>query len=366
MAGMFDVFGEVKKHISTSGQRRPKVTSGVLSMMKLAMLVTIFSCVLVTARQYIGQNINCITGFVKQEHKAIENYCFISGTFTIPVLEEEESAHPGVGPLPIKLKKESSENSEDSYTLHAYYQWVPIVLALQAALYYLPDLLWKQVDHGFFETALCNLNAVHINENDADQHIKASANYVTRTMKQHSRYAISFLFVEIFGVFIAILNLFLTNAFLGGEFFSFGPAAVKYLQSPAYDFNNPLNEVFPKVGKCTWYKYGPTGTIQVHDAMCVLPLNIVNEKTYICLWVVYITTAVVTSIILIYHTIMFLIRGIRERLLLRLPMKSLTRNRLEIILKKGNLGDWFLIYNFKQNMVYFAEWVKMVHDQLII
>ncbi|KAB7506475.1 Innexin inx1 [Armadillidium nasatum] len=134
-------------------------------------------------------------------------------------------------------------------------------------------------------------------------HIKASSNYVTRTMKQHSRYAISFLFVEIFGVFIAILNLFLTNAFLGGEFFSFGPAAVKYIQSPAYDFNNPLNEVFPKVGKCTWYKYGPTGTIQVHDAMCVLPLNIVNEKTYICLWVVYITTAVVTSIILIYHTI---------------------------------------------------------------
>ena len=36
--------------------------------------------------------------------------------------------------------------------------------------------------------------------------------------------------------------------------------------------------------KCTFHKFGSSGEIEKHDAMCILPLNIVNEKIYIFLW----------------------------------------------------------------------------------
>ena len=47
---------------------------------------------------------------------------------------------------------------------------------------------------------------------------------------------------------------------------------------------DPMAQVFPRVTKCSFFKYGPSGTVQTHDAICVLPVNIVNEKLYIFLW----------------------------------------------------------------------------------
>ena len=36
--------------------------------------------------------------------------------------------------------------------------------------------------------------------------------------------------------------------------------------------------------KCTFHKFGTSGNIEKHDALCILPLNIVNEKIYIFIW----------------------------------------------------------------------------------
>ena len=41
---------------------------------------------------------------------------------------------------------------------------------------------------------------------------------------------------------------------------------------------DPMNIVFPKVAKCTFHKYGPSGTIENKDGLCILALNIINEK----------------------------------------------------------------------------------------
>ena len=41
---------------------------------------------------------------------------------------------------------------------------------------------------------------------------------------------------------------------------------------------DPLNSVFPKVAKCTFNKFGPSGTIEKFDGLCVVSLNIINEK----------------------------------------------------------------------------------------
>ena len=59
------------------------------------------------------------------------------------------------------LKTSKIEEEEDKRT-HTYYQWVPIVLALQAALYYFPIWVWKQSEKGYFEMILCGLHNISL------------------------------------------------------------------------------------------------------------------------------------------------------------------------------------------------------------
>lgn len=46
-------------------------------------------------------------------------------------------------------------------------------------------------------------------------------------------------------------------------------------QTQRYD---PMIYIFPRMTKCTFHKFGPSGTLEKHDAFCLLPLNILNEK----------------------------------------------------------------------------------------
>ena len=58
--------------------------------------------------------------------------------------------------------------------------------------------------------------------------------------------------------------------------------------------------MFFRVTKCNFHKYGPSGTIEKHDAMCVLALNIINEKIYVFLWFWFIALAILTSLYFLY------------------------------------------------------------------
>ena len=41
---------------------------------------------------------------------------------------------------------------------------------------------------------------------------------------------------------------------------------------------DPMIYVFPRMTKCTFHKFGPSGSLVKNDAFCILPLNIFNEK----------------------------------------------------------------------------------------
>lgn len=62
-----------------------------------------------------------------------------------------------------------------------------------------------------------------------------------------------------------------------------------------------MGVAFPKLTKCLFYKYGPSGTIESRDAMCVMTLNIVNEKMFILLWVWFLLLGIVTFLSVIWH-----------------------------------------------------------------
>jgi hypothetical protein len=59
------------------------------------------------------------------------------------------------------------------------------------------------------------------------------------------------------------------------------------------------------------------GTIQKHDALCVLALNILNEKIFIFLWFWFIFLSVLSGLALLYSTVIVVLPSIRETILKR-------------------------------------------------
>lgn len=91
------------------------------------------------------------------------------------------------------------------------------------------------------------------------------------------------------------------NKFFDGEFLSYGWQVLNYSETPQEQRYDPMVYVFPRLTKCVFHKYGASGSIQKHDSLCLLPLNIVNEKTYIFIWFWYIILLVLLFGLLIYR-----------------------------------------------------------------
>lgn len=111
--------------------------------------------------------------------------------------------------------------------------------------------------------------------------------------------------------------MFLIDSFLGGEFFTYGIKVLELSQMDQENRYDPMVAVFPRVTKCTFHKFGPSGTIQEHDALCILALNILNEKIYIVLWFWFIILTIMSGMALAYSIAVVTLPSIRETILLR-------------------------------------------------
>ena len=67
------------------------------------------------------------------------------------------------------------------------------------------------------------------------------------------------------------------DRFFDGAFLTFGLEVIAFAEQDQEDRLDPLIYVFPRMTKCTFHKFGTSGEVEKHDALCLLPLNIVNE-----------------------------------------------------------------------------------------
>ncbi len=141
---------------------------------------------------------------------------------------------------------------------------------------------------------------------------------------------------------IMSLQIWMMDWFFGGQFTTYGAEVLSVSEQPIEDRVDPMNRVFPKVTKCTFHKYGPSGTIENHDGLCVLAMNIINEKIYVFLWLWYIVLVVWTSIHLMLR-IVSIASGHCRYLLFCNRVKSVNRNDVSVVLRKCNYGDWFIL-----------------------
>ena len=127
--------------------------------------------------------------------------------------------------------------------------------------------------------------------------------------------------------------------FLGGEFTQYGTDVLAMTELEPEDREDPMARVFPKVTKCTFHKFGPSGTVEKFDGLCVLPLNIINEKIYVFLWFWFIIVSIVTGVQVIYRGITMFAPRLRE-ILLRARARLAPFYQVETICRRSKLGDW--------------------------
>ncbi|XP_066992687.1 innexin inx3 [Anabrus simplex] len=311
---------------------------------RITSAILFLCCILCTANSLIGDPINCINdGSVSGN--VINTYCWITSTFTLPHQQGKHVgthvAHPGLGNY-------VDEENETRY--HAYYQWVPFMLFFQGILFYVPHYLWKNWEEGKIRMISDGMRGVMAaTREDRKDRQSRLVQYIIDTLHLHNSYAAGYFFCEALNFVNVVGNIFFVDVFLGGAFMTYGTDVVRFSGLNQENRTDPMVAVFPRVTKCTFHKYGPSGTIQKHDALCVLALNIINEKIFIFLWFWFIILAVLSGLALLYSLVIVVLPSIREAILKR-RFRFSTPAGVSALVERTQVGDFLLLHLLGQNM----------------
>lgn len=165
----------------------------------------------------------------------------------------------------------------------------------------------------------------------------------------HNIYAIRYFVAELLNVGVVIGNIMLLNVFLRGFWWEFWPAMTILLN---FDYHNWLMEssrVFPRIARCEFFYSGPTGTIQNLDTLCLLPLNVLNEKIYAFIYMWLLILFVISAVNILYKFLLLICRPLRM-ILVRIWYREVPAFQWETILDHGQYGQWFLFCRIGENL----------------
>ena len=125
--------------------------------------------------------------------------------------------------------------------------------------------------------------------------------YYRLTRGTNSGYALTFFVMEFLNLVIVLGQMFLMDFFVGGEFFTYGFEAIGHHFMEHQERSDPMSVVFPKMTKCFFRKYGVSGSLEIIDGLCVLPLNVVHEKIFLFFFIFLGVITLVTMLHLTYR-----------------------------------------------------------------
>ncbi|XP_002053959.3 innexin inx3 [Drosophila novamexicana] len=299
-------------------------------------------CIIVTANNLIGDPISCINDGSIPMH-VINTFCWITYTFTIPGQQHRQIgtdvAGHGLG---------NEYGQEKRY--HSYYQWVPFVLFFQGLMFYVPHWIWKNMEDGKIRMITDGLRGmISVPEDYRKDRQDRIIKYFMESLNTHNGYSFAYFFCEVLNFVNVIVNIFMVDKFLGGAFMSYGTDVVKFSNMDQNMRFDPMIEIFPRLTKCTFRKFGPSGSLQKHDTLCVLALNILNEKIYIFLWFWFIILATISGVAVLYSLVVIMMPTTRETIIKR-SYRSGQRKEIAGLVRSLEIGDFLILHFLSQNL----------------
>ncbi|KAJ9596568.1 hypothetical protein L9F63_012401 [Diploptera punctata] len=336
---MFDLFGNIRVLLKLE---KICIDNNIFRLhYKITVIMLVVFSLIVSTKQYFGDPIHCQTD-PSIDKDLMNAYCWIHSTFTVTKHFTETAAHPGVGHFVEK---------EDPVAFNKYYQWVCFVLFFQAMLFSAPRFLWKAWEGRRLKLLSADLGGPLVNENWSSERKKRILDYFgSSDVHINTFYALRFALCEVLNFINVIGQIYFLDEFLDGQFTKYGPSVVAYIESTSpWNRVDPMEKLFPKVTKCTFNKYGPSGSIQMHDAMCILPLNVVNEKIFVFLWFWFVILAILSGLAIVYRAVVCLVPKVRCYLLVA-TTRFVPKYKVENVVKNRSAGDWFFLYQLGKNL----------------
>ncbi|KAJ8983929.1 hypothetical protein NQ317_008631 [Molorchus minor] len=258
---------------------------------------------------------------------------------------------PGLGQVMEKFENVNRQS---------YYQWVCVVFCMQAMIFYLPRFLWKTWEGGRLKLLLTGLPGPIQSPNWNTVTRDRLIHYLLKGRCAHNIYVVRYSICEILNFLNVIGQIYFIDWFITGNFSMYGIAYA------SYSFINPMTRVFPKLTKCLYRKYGPSGSIQTKDALCILPLNVLNEKFFLVLWYWLFVLLLVSFCSLIYRALFLFVPKFRVYLL-RAQTRNVDTRKARLIVDNITYGDFFILYKIGKNInpIMYKELVFGIHDYII-
>ncbi|ELU16070.1 hypothetical protein CAPTEDRAFT_114804 [Capitella teleta] len=299
MDGVFALFGDFKD---------PRIGGADSFTDRLSSRVTFILCVtfslFVATTHFMGNPVSCwCPSFFTESHTNYTNkVCWTSNTYYLPFSKD-------------RVPKEREERQ-----MITYYQWVSLILAFQAVLFYLPRPLWRLFNKksGMAVSTITDaaIECQRKTESEgADKTMRYMVKHMGRFLLELSRnhlmankfksfwwalygnyLVILYMIIKLLYITNVIGQLFLLNAFLGTDYHLYG---IDVLRRIARNENWTTSDRFPRVAMCD-FKIRVLGNIHRFTVQCSLPMNLFNEIIFIFLWFwfVFVAAATVGSLLM--------------------------------------------------------------------
>jgi len=280
-------------------------------------IIFLAAIALITSGQFIGNPIHCMSDSVSDG--IMNSYCWLHSTYSVGARYEGDAghdyAHKGVGP---------DVNDKAGHTYHRFYQWIGFMFVLQAGMFYFPRLLWKSAEGGVMKLLTNGLTEFDsfMNKSTRRDGVELVAKYFKQKETKRGTYFLKFFACELLNFANVIGQIFFTDMFLGYQF----------------------------------QKFGPSGSLQKHDALCVLPLNIINEKIYVFLYLWFVFLAAVSGIWLVYRLLTIVSHQMRVNVIFARADRQVKKEVIHACLVRDDhsaierLGDFLLLYQITKNV----------------
>ncbi|XP_050074904.1 innexin inx2-like [Anopheles maculipalpis] len=300
---------------------------------------------LLSARQYFGNPIDCVIGGGAVPGSTMNEFCWIMGTY---ISSDPNFALDSTDLVKINAKIGHIPESERSY--QKYYQWVVFILALQAGMFSLPNFLWKAWEAGRLQS-LCDGLTSPIVPDDWQKSRKKQliALFVADFPRLHRTYLLRYCFCTLLNFCNVLLNIFLLNLIFSGFWTNYHPAVTALLSFDFPSWNRYNSQVFPKIAKCDFHFIGPSGSKQNRDGLCLLSLNVVNEKIFAFLWLWFLMLLAISALNLLYWVVVLCSKSFRLWLVAA-PLYPIRSTVVSRALEGQEIGKWFLLHQLCRNL----------------
>jgi len=327
---------------------------------RYSVTLLVAASVLVQTSQFFGDPVQCETGEDSVDDDVLNSYCWMYSSFDIPDTFN----------FPCTRKKDNS-GVPVTHLYNTYYQWVSIFLAVQAGLFYIPRCIWLIIEGGlmsYMVKGTTNRRFVYDAEEKIGKMLKLFQEHVHN---KFNRYAFGFFLCELMNMVFALLSVFMTHKFLLDQYLPYGLDVYRYYtiepeERIRLEMNDPMCEVFPKMAACRYQRYGMGGREDNRHAICILGLNMVNDKVFIVLWIWHCFICTVGIIRILTRTSQ-LVSGHVRLMLMKMRLKQHLKNNahtkhIQYYILHCSIGDWFVLYQMSKNLNkrFFAEFITIL------